>query len=449
MSKHRAAFTLALTLADGASTSLPAGHLEKINALQARRGKPDLTAGEVLARPVRLFGNKLTSYFTRVPDADLRTLADQINASGGPVLSAHVTDNTPLGSFYAAAVVEGDFAASPDLGEPQQELWLDTWMYVLNDAEGQQLIRLIDGGVINEASIGYWYDQAICSITGGSYWQSPYYAGRTYDIVDPDTGATTTKLCFIWTTGQVEFSEGSLVYRGAYPGTKVGGDAASPNILAASASRIGAPVQQTRFQLAASKDLQAVFEKAPGDSGGRPNASNNAGKPTQPPSTAEHKGDENLKLRLKMPDGSVKETDADPTQVQNLLDNALTTGEERGRQAQLEAHATALGLEPKDVDGKRLETLAQQASDGRQYRENLLADLHRLSLSVNGNDEKGRAAADRAKKAFGNLELSDIREEVERLTALRDGDLPNVRLSREKEGAEDGKKAAAPDIDSV
>lgn len=436
MTQHRAAFTLALTLAAGASASLPAGHLEKINALQAKRGKPDLTAEQLLARPVRLFGNKLTSYYTRMPDGGLRLLADQINGAGGPVLSAHVTDNTPLGSFYLAAVTDGDYVATPPLGEPQQELWLDTWFYVLNDPEGQRLMALIDGGVINEASIGYWYDQALCSITGGRYWDSPYYAGQTYDVTDPETGATTTRLCFIWTTGAVQFSEGSLVYRGAYPGTKVGGDAASPNLLAASASAIGGPISQTRFQLAASKDMQAVYEKAPAAG---------EGTPPQPPQ-AEHKGEENLKLRLKLPDGSVKEIDA-PTEAQALLDAQVADARERGAQTQLEAHATALGLEPKDATPARLTTLAAQASDGRQYRDDLLGDLHRLSLAVNGNDEAGRAAADRTKKAFGNLELSDIRAEVQRLQAQADANVPNSRLSKDPDP--EAPKKSAPNFDAV
>ena len=156
-----------------------------------------------------------------------------------------------------------------------------------------------------------------------------------------------------------------------------------------------------------------------------------------------------MKLRLKLPDGSVKETDADPTQVQTLLDQNLTTGEERGKQAQLEAHATALGLEPKDVTGENLQKLAKEAGDGRQYREDLLGNLHTLSLAVNGSDEKGRAAAARARKAFSTLDVTDIRDEVERLTALRDASLPGGRLSRDQDEPETQPKKASPDIDSV
>ncbi|WP_339098296.1 hypothetical protein WDJ50_18630 (plasmid) [Deinococcus sp. VB142] len=438
MKKHQAAFTLALTLADGASPSLPAGHLEKINALQAKRGKPNLGAEQVLARPVRLYGNKLTSYYTRSPDGDLQLLADQINEGGGPVLSAHVTDNTPLGSFYAATVTRGDTTDPPELGQPQQELWLDTWFYVLNDTEGQRVIALIDGGVINEASIGFFYDQAICSITGGSYYDSPYWRGNTYTITDPETGQQAEKLCFIWTTGDVQFGEGSLVYRGAYPGTRVGGDAVVGSSLAASApSPITAPPLPTRFQLAASQDMQATFEKAPAKPGG--------GTPPQPPQ-AEHQG-ENVKLQLKLPDGSVKDV-ADSAQAQTLLDAQVQAAQGRGEQTRLEAHAAALGLEPKDVTAERLQTLAREASDGRQYRDDLLAELHRLSLAVNGNDEQGRAAADRAKKAFGNLELSDIRDEVRRLQAVRDADVPAGRMSKDAQDTAPA-KPVRPDYDAV
>lgn len=434
---HQATFSLALALAAGASTALPAGHLDKINALQASRGKSALSAEQVLVRPVRLYGNKLTSYYTRSPDGDLQLLADQINQGGGPVLSAHVTDNTPLGSFYAAAVTQGDRVAAPPPGEPQQELWLDTWFYVLNDAEGQRLVGLIDGGVINEASIGFFYDKAICSITGGDYYDSPYWRGRVYTITDPETGVETQKLCFIWTTGNVVFGEGSLVYRGAYPGTRVGGDAASAGVVAASAPTIAAPPIPTRFQLAASKDMQATFEKAPAAGGGTP---------SQPPQ-ADPKGEENLKLRLKLPDGSVKEIDATLTDAQALLDAQVADAHTRGQQAQLEAHASALGLEPKDATPARLATLAAQASDGRQYRDDLLGDLHRLSLAVNGNDEAGRATADRTKKAFGNLELADIRAEVQRLQAQADASVPNSRLSKDPDP--EAPKKSAPNFDAV
>lgn len=438
---HQAAFSLALALAAGATTTLPDGHLDKINALQAQRGKAALSADQILARPIRLYGNKLTSYFTRSPDGDLRLLADQINASGGPLLSAHVLDNTPMGTFYAAAVVEGDFVPSPEPGDPQQELWLDTWMYVLNDDEGQRITGQIDAGIINEASIGFLYDQVICSITGGDYYNSPYYRGRTYTITDPSTGTSEEKLCFIWTTGNVEFSEGSLVYRGAYPGTKVGGDAASSGLLnAAAPSPISAPPIPTRFQLAASKDMQVAFEKAPARPG--------SGTPPTPPSAADTPGEQNVKLRLKLPDGSVKEIDATPQEAQTLLDEQISSAEARGQQTLLERHAAALGVEPKDVTEGSLKLIAAQAADGQQYRQDLLSRIGALTLSVGGNSEANAKAADRAQRAFANLPVTDIREEVERLEAALDATVPSARLSADKDDPETPRKVT-PNLDAV
>lgn len=441
MTRHQATFSLITTLAAPAPGSLPDGHLARINALQAKRGKDALTAGQLISRPIRLFGNKITSYYTRIPDGDLRLLADQVNASGGPMLSAHLTDTTPLGTFYAAQVTEGDFSAAPDIGEPQQQLWLDTWAYWLNDTEGQRLVSLIDGGVINEASIGYWYDNITCSITGGSYWSSPYYAGNEYDITDPETGTVTRRLCFIWTTGNVEFAEGSLVYRGAYPGTQVGGSAIPLSVAAAAPpAGLNAPTPQTRFQLAASKDLQAVFEKAPANPGG--------GTPPQPPSTADQKGEESLKLNLKLPDGSVKEIEH--TDAQITLDQQVTAAQARGQQQQLEKSAAALGIEPKDATETGLTTLAAQASDGRQYRTDLLDKLSTLTLATLSNDEQGRKVAERQKKAFGAMPIDDIREEVERLEAARDASLPGGRLSKDTPAPTEGEtKAVKPDLDAV
>lgn len=429
--KHRAAFTLGLA-ALAAATTLPDGHLEKINALQAARGKPALEAEQIIARPIRLFGNKLTSYFTRVPDAELRALAQQINASGGPMLSAHMTDNTPLGTFYQAAVTLGDVTPTPELGEPSQELWLDTWAYWLADEEGDRLARLIDGGIINEASIGYWYEHALCSITGSSYWQSPYYAGRTYDITDPETGDVTQKLCFIWTTG-VEFAEGSLVYRGAYPGTRVGGTTTAGQVAASAPTTLTSP-STTRFQLAASADLRAVFEKTAGDgASGEPPA----------PERATSKGEFGVKLKLKLPDGSVKEIELDA--AQGVLDDAVRSALDDGQQQERQRVATALGLEPKDVTDVRLAKLRAEAEQGVAYRADLLERLGTASIAAGRTPE----SAERLKRLSKDAPIADLQALVAEAEAERDARVPATRLSKDAPDTTEQAPARAPDLDAV
>ncbi|CAA9363983.1 MAG: hypothetical protein AVDCRST_MAG93-7831, partial [uncultured Chloroflexia bacterium] len=196
----RAAMQSRMRLIDG-SEGMPDNHLTIINALQQKRGKRNLTEAEIIARPIQLFGNQLTMYWTKIRDEDLRLIAQQINEKGGPLLGGHVTENTPQGSLYLAEVLQG---------EQPGELVLNVWVYWANDEPGQKMANDIDIGVINEASICYFYDRAICSITGSDYWMSPYYAGQEYEVYDEATDTTTMKLCFLWTVDNVQFSEASL-----------------------------------------------------------------------------------------------------------------------------------------------------------------------------------------------------------------------------------------------
>ena len=141
--------TLALQAMPLPESGVPDGHLERINALQAAKGKPALALESIIARPIRLTGNLLTNYYTRFPDTELENFAAEINSSGAPMLSAHVTDETPMGTFYYAAVNNG--AATLETGLPSGEKWLDTWAYWLATDDGIELAQEIDGGIIEEA----------------------------------------------------------------------------------------------------------------------------------------------------------------------------------------------------------------------------------------------------------------------------------------------------------
>jgi Mu-like prophage I protein len=255
-------------------SGIPEGHLELINAKQRVLGKSELSASDIIVRPVRLTGNQLTDYYTKFPDLELAKFAEQINTDRAALLIGHDTDEDPSGTFYAASVTD----------EMNGLKWLDTWVYWLNDDEGLKLARDIDSGIINEASIGFNCENWICSITGGSYWQSPYMAGREYDIMDTTSGLTLRVLCFVWMYN-CELNEGSLVYKGAHPGTRVGGtipgfndtapapaaystshagfavpaSAHNAQVLAAMALR---PPQPPRFTLSVDDNLAKLLQKA-------------------------------------------------------------------------------------------------------------------------------------------------------------------------------------------
>jgi len=221
-------FTENMIVASAAKGSLGAApsqaeiqkHLAKINELQRQRGKPELTADDVLIRPMRMVGTKVTSIFTKFEKEDLEKMVGQV--PGKALLIGHNYEMAPIGTFFAAKVVE-------DGGEH----WIDGWFYVLNDEEGRKLVEKIDKGIYNEASITWFYDKAICSICGGDYFglepnedgeYCPHMRGFEYD----------GEVCYIRTTGNLKFVEASIVYKGAHPDTKVGG------LLAAAAAEHGA-----------------------------------------------------------------------------------------------------------------------------------------------------------------------------------------------------------------
>jgi Mu-like prophage I protein len=226
------------TTSSNAPTAL---QLAQINALQSKKGKPALLETSILVIPVRLTGTLMTAYFTRFPDAEILAFADQINADGGPMLFGHDTDDVPTGTFF-------DARATAENGA----MYLDTHCYVLNDDDGIELLASINAGIVNEASIGFGFDRIVCSITGGDYWDSPYSRGQTYEITDPQTGQITTKMCFAWLMG-CKFNEGSLVYKGAHPGTQVGGTPPSQNRFQSAAMAFSAALEKPNLNLEAGK----------------------------------------------------------------------------------------------------------------------------------------------------------------------------------------------------
>lgn len=184
--------------------------LSAINRLQASRGKPPVQAADILVIPVRLCGDGITSQGTQFMPGEVASMANQINQSGGPALVGHLLEANPVGQFYKAKI-------TPENGIN----WLDTMVYVPNDDDGVELANRVALGIINEASIGADCLQWICSITGGDYWESPYIKGRTYEVFNQITNQMERKTCIAYLRG-CTFNEGSLVYRGAHPGTRVG-----------------------------------------------------------------------------------------------------------------------------------------------------------------------------------------------------------------------------------
>lgn len=421
--------------------NLPDGHLALINALQTKRGKTALVESDLIARPIRLTGNQLTCYYTKFPDEELASLAQQINEGGGPLLSAHYTDDRPIGTFYAAQVTSADGL-----------LWLDTFAYWLADEKGLELARDIDAGIINEASIGFSHAEAKCSICGEDWlrsWDCPHWPGRTYNVVvSEDSQDTEERLCFLWYIG-CTFDEGSIVYRGGHPGTKVGGALKQESVPLLGASGMpgqGAP-QLTSFQLQATSDMASLYAKKakppakPAQGLGKP-PRGEAPKAEPTPQATEPEGEE-VKMKLKKKDGSTVEVE-NPEAAQALIDEGYTLGETSGRQAHLEEAAGALGLTPNEVTPEKLSTLAKQARDGEAFRTDLEARLSAAAVTVEGPGPKAERISKLGKKA----DTEDLKGLVEDWEAKALALVPGGRLSQDEPEGGDKPKAALP-VDDV
>lgn len=90
----------------------------------------------------------------------------------------------------------------------------------------------------------------------------------------------------------------------------------------------------------------------------------------------------------------------------------------------------ALGLKPEATQSD-LATLAAQATDGQQYRMDLLAQVEALTISLEGNNEAGQVAAERRVRLLKAASIQDLRAEVADLQAKKDSAYPSGRQSKD------------------
>lgn len=169
-----------------------------INTLQNPPPVP-VTARDIYVRRCRLAGDAIDSGFGRFRTEDLPKLLKMVQ--GAPALIGHRKEALGVARFFGG------------------EIWQDTksgityivpkfyWMKAHSAAED---IRVnIDGGIWCEASIGFIFRRATCSICHQEIRHCPHLPGKEY----PEG------LCFFYYDDIIRVTEGSFVYRGAQPGT--------------------------------------------------------------------------------------------------------------------------------------------------------------------------------------------------------------------------------------
>lgn len=158
-----------------------------------------LSEDEIHVRRCRLASDAIDSRFGRFRTEDLPRLLELVQ--GAPVLVGHDRRTLGVARFFGGRI------------ETREEVsWLVPKFYWPRaHSKAQDLRVMIDSGVYNEASIAFVYKTPTCSICGQDLRSCAHWPGREYD----------NQLCFFYYDGVERVTEGSLVYRGAAPGTGI------------------------------------------------------------------------------------------------------------------------------------------------------------------------------------------------------------------------------------
>jgi len=158
-----------------------------------------LDVDDIHVRRCRLASDRVDSRYGRFRSADLPHLLKL--TQGAPVLIGHDRRTLGVARFFGGEVEKrGD-----------TEWIIPRFYWPKAHSQADDLRVMIDSGVYNEASISFVYREPTCSICGQDLRSCPHWPGRSYD----------GQLCFFWYDGVERVTEGSLVYRGAAPGTGI------------------------------------------------------------------------------------------------------------------------------------------------------------------------------------------------------------------------------------
>lgn len=133
--------------------------------------------------------------------------------------------------------------------------------------------------------------------------------------------------------------------------------------------------------------------------------------------------------------------EATPEQIKAAMQQREQSAAAEARSSVL----TALGLsEEAGQPSADLADFAARAADGSAYREALLDQLKARTIALQGNDEAGLQAAERAAKVWAKADIADLKAETERLQAQIDAALPAGRVAHNKDAANVTSKKAKP-----
>lgn len=158
-----------------------------------------VTAREVYIRRCRLAGDAIDAGFGRFRTSDLPKLLAMIQ--GAPALIGHRRESLGVARFFGGSV-ESDTRNGVNYIVPK--------FYWMRAHSGAEDLRInLDGGIWCEASLGFVFKRPTCSVCVEDI-------RRCEHILDSDYNGSQV---FFYYDDIVRVTEGSLVYRGAQPGT--------------------------------------------------------------------------------------------------------------------------------------------------------------------------------------------------------------------------------------
>ena len=186
-----------------------------------------LTADSIYVRRCRLAGDVVDAKNGRFRTEDLPKLLEMVQ--GAPALIGHNRNSLAVARFFGGSIEEFDGHS-----------YIVPKLYWLKAHSRAEDLRVeIDGGLVNEASIAFYFTTPTCSVCGNDIRECSHVPGSMVE----------GNLCFYYYDGVDMVTEGSLVYRGAEPGT-----ALLPNALSAAEpftilpKTDGEPLPKIRFR---------------------------------------------------------------------------------------------------------------------------------------------------------------------------------------------------------
>jgi len=177
---------------------------EDVRSINSLHNPPPVPVSErdVFVRRCRLAGDAVDAYHGCFRTNDLPKLLTMVQ--GVPMLVGHDKRTLGVARFFGGSVESAD-------GRTGHNYIVPKFYWLRGHSSAEDLRVAIDGGLYNEASLSFAYMKPTCSVCGKDIRTCEHLPGAPA----PDGKGTV----FYYYDDVVAVLEGSLVYRGAEPGT--------------------------------------------------------------------------------------------------------------------------------------------------------------------------------------------------------------------------------------